>query len=111
MSTLSPIFFFDSILSLLECPYELEPLTTAVSLAPCMHKINEAAALILYGIMKEGACSEVGKECLLCKQIVKAYHIDHKIREVVKGILKAKEDVLAKSAAVAKEEALKETEG
>lgn len=77
-------FDVDNFTKALECPFGLDLLTEAVSLAPCMHKINEAAAKALYGAMvseKEGV--EKRSPCLICKKIVTAYYPDHFARGII----------------------------
>lgn len=71
----------------LHCPIEYLPLIKAVTLYPCMHKINETAALILYGTMTGEICSKPAQPCSICRVVVKGYHVDHTMRQMVSQIM------------------------
>lgn len=71
----------------LHCPIEYLPLVKAVTLYPCMHKINETAALILYGTMTGEICSKPAQSCSVCRVVVKGYHVDHTMRQLVSQIM------------------------
>ncbi len=73
-------------LSLLQCPFGLDPLTTAVNLFPCCHKVNQAAAEKYYGQLIQGFCSLKGRTCVLCRQEVVSYAPDHTIRDLASRI-------------------------
>lgn len=77
----------ESLVLTLHCPIEITPLTKAVTLYPCMHKINENVAVMLYGSMTEEFCSKLSQPCPLCKQIVKEYKVDKTMRELASKIL------------------------
>ncbi len=66
---------------LLECPVGLDSLTTAVSLTPCQHNVNESAAKILFGDMKDGACTKPAP-CPVCSASVQGYFVDHTLRSI-----------------------------
>ena len=87
MSAVSQKSRLDSLLEMLECPVGLEPLTTAVTLVPCCHKINAAFAESLYGIVRNHACTKANQPCHRCRQIVIAYYPDTTIRELVTELL------------------------
>lgn len=77
----------ESLVLTLHCPIEITPLTKAVTLYPCMHKINENVAVMLYGSMIEEFCFKLCQPCPLCKQIVKEYKVDNTMRELASKIL------------------------
>lgn len=69
----------------LQCPVTGKPLFEAVTLFPCAHKINEVAALHIFGPMNE--CGSLTDErCPLCQSIVATYVPDHTIRNIVRQI-------------------------
>lgn len=49
----------ENFLKYLECPVSLEPLITAVTLCPCMHKINEGPAKRNFRFCYTGGVKEV----------------------------------------------------
>lgn len=67
-----------------ECPIHFTLLTEAVSLVPCMHKVNLAAAQQLFGSMKIQV--EKSNSCPLCRQVVVAYYPDHHIRDAAQQL-------------------------
>lgn len=69
----------------LECPVNAHPLASAVSLSPCMHKLNEVVAQQLFGIMQGDQCAKKNIECPECTVIVTAYYPDRMVRSVVKA--------------------------
>lgn len=81
---------FESFMELFDCPIDLEPLKTAVSLIPCMHKINQVSAEALYGTI--GLVCTKQRPCCICGQTVTGYQIDHKIREIVINIVSKVDD-------------------
>src|SRR5690606_28226303 len=66
--------------------------TTAVSLTPCMHKVNAAAAKAMYGAMvsEEEGVKKHGA-CPTCKKTVTAYYDDHFTRGIVAMLAGPKE--------------------
>ena len=71
----------NNLLNELTCPVSLEPLSKAVALFPCAHKIQQHVARKLFG-----SCSssiEPGKTCPVCVQPVSAYMIDRGVRNIV----------------------------
>lgn len=74
----------------LTCPVFLEPLTEAVTLIPCCHKVNETAAIYLYDIVENNKCSKSGN-CPVCRSLVIAYYTDYSIRELAKNIFTTEE--------------------
>ncbi|MGC1878931.1 MAG: hypothetical protein WA347_04830 [Rhabdochlamydiaceae bacterium] len=69
-------------LSALTCPIELDPLTQAVNLFPCCHKVNQIAAEKYYGKIVNGFCGLSEKNCVICNTQVVAYAPDHTIRDL-----------------------------
>lgn len=69
----------------LECPVQLEPLDSAVSLVPCMHKLNEVVARELFGGMQGDQCEIENVECPACTRVVKAYYPDRVVRTLAKS--------------------------
>ncbi len=70
----------------LQCPVTLEPLYTAVTIMPCMHKINQIAAEHLYGERKVGNFYKNEYEntlCPICRAKVLGYSVDHTFRDIV----------------------------
>lgn len=85
MSIQSSSSSFQTLQNQLDCPVFLEPLTEAVSLVPCAHKIQEAAAKQLFGPANgEGWKIESQKACPICRVSVQGYLVDHFTRGVVK---------------------------
>lgn len=82
----------ENFLKALECPVNLDLLTDAVSLSPCMHKVNAAAAKAIYGqmISNEAGVKE-RKPCIICKQTVTAYYEDHFTRGIVALLMGSKQ--------------------
>jgi hypothetical protein len=75
-------FDLKNLLQTLTCPIDLEPLTTAVNLSPCCHKVNQVAAEKYYGKIIGSSCAWAGKTCVLCNEPVLSYAPDHTIRSV-----------------------------
>ena len=61
------------------CPVSLEPLTEAVALTPCLHKINETAANQLFG----GPVKKGARFCPVCNVAVKGWKSDLVVRDIV----------------------------
>jgi hypothetical protein len=94
MTPLSPHCPKASISSALEsliCPVTLEPLETAVTLIPCMHKVNESVARHLYPgtVIDDGEIAPFRSyyKCTVCREHVRAWKVDHQVREVVRALL------------------------
>ncbi len=93
----------DNFMNILTCPVNHQPLVDAVTLVPCMHKINAGPALRIFGgeltiplkgmkldgfVNKSQLCPHLG-----CKSIVTAYYVDDAYRSVVKALLASKDIV------------------
>lgn len=90
-----------NLLNSLTCPVTLNPMTDAVTLMPCCHKISEAAATSMFKGVQKGSFFEVEKTtglwsyfgckntglCPYCKTPVTGYGIDRTIREFAKVLL------------------------
>lgn len=74
-------------LGLLQCPKGSGPLKTAVSLTPCMHRINEHIAKTHFNTEAPGRLKEA-KACPVCKKSVTAYFVDHTIRNIAAEVFK-----------------------
>lgn len=72
-----------SITKTLTCPIESKPLTEAVTLIPCCHKINESAAQFLFDVVENNSCLKDGN-CPLCEKNVIAYYPDQSLRELAR---------------------------
>jgi hypothetical protein len=70
----------------ISCPVSLEPLTSAMSLVPCGHKVNENEAVAMFGAMTSEGAEKKDKECPLCRVTVTAYYPDPKFRCLAKTI-------------------------
>lgn len=91
-------FDVKNLLETLTCPIELEPLTAAVNLSPCNHKVNQVAAERYYGKIIEGLCELNRKNCVVCQTPVSSYAPDHTIRNVVAQVLALKQHAQRQSA-------------
>lgn len=67
-------------LNSLTCPIEKRPLTEAVNLFPCCHKVNESAAKQLFGQAEQN-------KCMHCNVTVTSYGPDHLVRDLAVRIL------------------------
>jgi tetratricopeptide (TPR) repeat protein len=76
---------------ILECPVSLEPLTSAVSLTPCAHKINEEVAKSMFGEVINGSCSKTNN-CPVCRVNVTRWSVDHQYRQLVEALEKKKSE-------------------
>lgn len=78
---------YNSMASMLEgqlmCPIDLEPLTQAVSLVPCAHKIQETAAKKLFGPVEDGWKVNSKNSCPVCRIPTLGYMVDHLTRNIV----------------------------
>lgn len=72
--------------STLTCPIEFKPLTSAVNLFPCCHKVNQVAAEHYYGKMVAGFCESREKPCIICKSPVTGWAPDHTIRDLASQV-------------------------
>jgi hypothetical protein len=89
-------FNVKNFLSGLLCPIGFDPLTKAVSLIPCCHKVNQAAAERYYGKIVNGFCELREKPCVICKTPIVAYAPDPLMRDLVAQIFgPEKEDLEA----------------
>lgn len=74
--------FWDSLL----CPVQMNPLTEAVALFPCCHKVNEIAAKRLFGSVVNDRC-ELKTPCVVCRETVTSYYPDPIMRGAVSFFL------------------------
>lgn len=70
-----------------ECPVDSAPLVHAVTLIPCCHKINLAAAEVIYGRMIGEHCEHQGRPCVVCRTPVIAYYADPIVRDLARRTL------------------------
>lgn len=84
-----------NIIKTLTCPVDFEPLAEAVTLVPCMHKINETVALNIFDIVENNKCLK-SEKCPVCRTAVIVYYPDHTIRDLVKSIFTKPEEILKK---------------
>lgn len=77
---LSNINFVTELLRSVYCPEEHTLLTNAVTLWPCCHKINQAAAERMYGQCVDGKL-ELGGRCTVCNKGVTGYAPDEDVRK------------------------------
>lgn len=73
------------------CPILQEPLSEAVSLVPCAHKIQQAAAEQIFGTTKGGCMVSSNTLCPVCKIPVIGYILDPQMRYVVKQLFELPE--------------------
>jgi hypothetical protein len=83
-----------SLTNALQCPVGLDPLTQAVTLVPCCHKVNQVAAEKIYGKMDSGSCEKAGVPCVMCRTPVQAYYVDRSFRDIVQRMLGRAESVI-----------------
>lgn len=77
----------DNFINMMTCPCDSNLLLQAVSLFPCMHKVNEQGAKLLYtGIDAQNAVIKPGP-CPLCNVRVTAYYTDHLVRSLAQALL------------------------
>lgn len=72
----------EQLYAILKCQAGFENLTEAVTLVPCMHKINQKAAETLFGPMQPGRNEFFEKKCPNCMKAVSSYHVDPMVREI-----------------------------
>lgn len=65
------------------CPVLLEPLSQAVSLVPCAHKIQQSTAEKIFGITNNGWQVQSRNPCPVCRTSILGYMIDHSTRNMV----------------------------
>lgn len=70
----------------LYCPILLEPLSNAVSLVPCAHKVQQVAAEKMFGKTINGWQIVLHKPCPMCRTSVIGYMVDHSTRNIVKQL-------------------------
>lgn len=68
------------------CPVLLEPLSEAVSLVPCAHKVQQTAAETMFGATRGGWQVRPGNLCPVCRESVLGYMKDHSTRNIVKQL-------------------------
>lgn len=76
------------------CPVFLEPLFEAVSLVPCAHKVQQAAAEKIFGTTHGGWLVQSDKPCPVCRISVIGYMVDHSMRNTVKQLFELSENDL-----------------
>lgn len=101
MSSAASASSFDAgnFLTMFQCAVSLTPLEKAVSLEPCMHKINEDIAQRHFGTIAPGQL-KAAKACPICRQPVTAYYKDDLVQSITRELFKAsKPDVLPQACA------------
>jgi hypothetical protein len=73
------------------CPVLLEPLSQAVSLVPCAHKVQQAAAEKMFGATHGGWLVQSENPCPVCRTSVLGYMTDHSTRNIVKQLFELPE--------------------
>ena len=81
----------------LQCPVTLETLSEAVSLVPCAHKVQQAVAERIFGVVDSGWEVRVSDLCPVCRVPVVGYMADHVVRNIVTDLLPLTEDKLSAS--------------
>lgn len=76
------------------CPVLLEPLSEAVSLVPCAHKVQYAVAEQIFGTTNGGWLVSSNKPCPVCRVCVLGYMADHTTRNIVKSLFELPENDL-----------------
>ncbi len=71
-----------SLIELLQCPGDKQPLFQAVTLLPCAHTVNENFATSYYGRLPIR-----DKVCIVCQKPVEDYTKDYQIRELAQLIM------------------------
>ena len=98
---------FQALQEQLNCPITLEPLTHAVSLVPCAHKVQQVIAERIFGLTHGGWMVQTHLPCPVCRASVFGYMTDHFTRNVVNELNtlmeNAKKNLLEKSVTVAKD--------
>ncbi len=92
-----------TLLDQLSCPVLLEPLSEAVSLVPCAHKIQKAAAEKIFGSSNGGWLVQSEKPCPICRVTVLGYMEDHSTRNIVKQLFELPQNEINGMLALMKE--------
>jgi hypothetical protein len=71
------------------CPVMLEPLSSAVTLVLCAHKVQQAAAEHIFGTTYRSWLVQSEKPCPVCRVFVLGYMTDHSTRNIVKNLFEA----------------------
>lgn len=74
------------------CPVLLEPLSQAVSLVPCAHKVQQAAAEKMFGATHGGWLVQSENPCPVCRTSVLGHMTDHSTRNIVKQLFELPEN-------------------
>lgn len=77
------------------CPVFLEPLSQAVCLVPCAHKVQQLAAEKMFGVTHGGWLVQSDNPCPVCRASVLGYMTDHSTRNIVKQLLELQENEFA----------------
>jgi hypothetical protein len=91
MSVQSAEYNAQTLLDQLLCPVLLEPLSEAVSLVPCAHKVQQAVAEQLFGATGGGWLVQSEKPCPVCRTSVLGYMADHSTRNIVEQLFELSE--------------------
>jgi len=91
------------------CPVFLEPLSEAVSLVPCAHKVQQAAAQRLFGTVNDGWQVQSRNPCPVCKVSVVGYMKDHSTRNIVEQLFALPEQELNTMLAIMKKNLAEES--
>lgn len=86
------------------CPVLLEPLSEAVSLVPCAHKIQKSVAETIFGSVDGEWRVQSKKPCPVCRVTVLGYMADHSVRNIVKQLFELPENTLNEMLATIKKE-------
>lgn len=86
-------FDVNSFLYDLRCPVGRDPLIKAVSLWPCLHKVNQGVAETQYGKTDNGSCELKGKICVVCRISVVGWAPDHTIRNLAAQVFGHEKDL------------------
>jgi hypothetical protein len=77
----------DNFINLMNCPIDTMPLLNAVTLVPCMHKVNELVAKRIYDGMNVQNSVIKPNPCPICNVRVTAYYADHLVRSLAHALL------------------------
>lgn len=102
MSIPSTQFNAQTLQDQLMCPVFLEPLSQAVSLVPCAHKVQQAAAEKIFGATNGGWLVQSENPCPVCRVSVLGYMTDHSTRNIVKQLFELQESEISEMLALMK---------
>jgi hypothetical protein len=84
------------------CPVLLEPLSEAVSLVPCAHKVQQVVAEKMFGVTYGGWLVQSENPCPVCRTSVLGYMTDHSTRNIVKQLFELPESEINEMLALMK---------